>query len=289
MGHYFRETNVGVATLKKFVAGLRLWTAMRRAKHDDPNLDEVKAVLERLQRISRYPRAMQTAGEHAASRPLPQPPESPVSAGDFRPSSAEGTAGAGQANITKPRTSLGFIPFTVGFAKKAFLADQWLVKTAAAAVLAVGIGITIFAGLNQQAPSVAEPPRDVAPQAAAVAATDDSRVGQLYPPTALPTPRAPGTRQSQAALEAASRFITSGHVQAARAELLRVAQEGSADVAWAIARSYDPNFLGMLSDADAGPDVAEATRWYRAWYDIAVKQGLVADSVSLDRIVRSMH
>jgi hypothetical protein len=78
-------------------------------------------------------------------------------------------------------------------------------------------------------------------------------------------------------------------VQAARAELLRVAQEGSADVAWAIARSYDPNFLGMLSDADAGPDVAEATRWYRAWYDIAVKQGLVADSVSLDRIVRSMH
>jgi hypothetical protein len=40
--------------------------------------------------------------------------------------------------------------------------------------------------------------------------------------------------------------------------------------------------------ADTAPDVAEATRWYRAWFDIAVKQGLVADSVSLDRIIRSM-
>jgi hypothetical protein len=44
-----------------------------------------------------------------------------------------------------------------------------------------------------------------------------------------------------------------------------------------------------IRGADAKPDVAEATRWYRTWFDIAVKQGLVADSVSLDRIIRSMN
>ena len=76
--------------------------------------------------------------------------------------------------------------------------------------------------------------------------------------------------------------------QAARSELLRVASEGSADVAWALARSYDPNFLRTVS-ADAAPDIAEATRWYRTWYAIAVKQGLVADSVPLERIIRSMR
>jgi hypothetical protein len=83
--------------------------------------------------------------------------------------------------------------------------------------------------------------------------------------------------------------MTSGQVRAARTELLRVAQEGSADVAWALARSYDPNVLGAIAAVDASPDVAEATRWYRTWYDVAVKQGLVADSVSVERIIRSMH
>jgi hypothetical protein len=83
--------------------------------------------------------------------------------------------------------------------------------------------------------------------------------------------------------------MASGQVRAAREVLLRVTKEESADVAWTLARSYDPNFLITIQAADAAPDVPEATRWYRAWYDIAVKQGLVADSVPLDRIIRSMN
>jgi hypothetical protein len=82
--------------------------------------------------------------------------------------------------------------------------------------------------------------------------------------------------------------MASGQIRAARDILLRVTNEESADIAWTLARSYDPNFLVTIQAADAAPDVTEATRWYRAWYDIAVKQGLVADSVSLDRIIRSM-
>ena len=68
-----------------------------------------------------------------------------------------------------------------------------------------------------------------------------------------------------------------------------MAAEGSPDVAWALARSYDPNYLGSIPATDAGPDIEQATRWYRTWYAAAVKQGLVADSVSLERIIGSMR
>ena len=61
------------------------------------------------------------------------------------------------------------------------------------------------------------------------------------------------------------------------------------DVAWALARSYGPNHLKGIQGADADPDVAEATRWYRMWYAAAVKQRMIADSVSLEKIIGSMR
>jgi hypothetical protein len=84
-------------------------------------------------------------------------------------------------------------------------------------------------------------------------------------------------------------LMTSGQIRAARTELLRLAAQDSVYAAWALARSFDPNYLTTVPGADAGPDIAEAARWYRTWYAISVKQGLVADSVSLDRIIRSMR
>jgi len=84
-------------------------------------------------------------------------------------------------------------------------------------------------------------------------------------------------------------LMAAGRIQAAREELLRLVPEDTADVAWALARTYDPNFLATIPVADAGPNVAEATRWYRTWYAVAVKQGMVGDSVSLDRIIGSMR
>ena len=78
-------------------------------------------------------------------------------------------------------------------------------------------------------------------------------------------------------------------MQAARKQLLGSVSEGAADVAWMLARSYDPNFLAAIPAADAGPDIEQATRWYRAWYAAAVAQGLVPNSVSVERIIGSMH
>jgi len=93
---------------------------------------------------------------------------------------------------------------------------------------------------------------------------------------------------AQSILEKALQDIAAGRVRAARDALIRIQDQGSADMAWMLARSYDPNFLGEIARRDAEPDVVEAARWYRIWYSRAVTDGLVADSVSLERIIRSM-
>jgi hypothetical protein len=105
----------------------------------------------------------------------------------------------------------------------------------------------------------------------------------LTPPAARPS------TLGRPALDAALGLLSAGRVQAARKQLLALASEDSAEVAWALARSYDPNFLGTIPGADAAPDVPEATRWYRAWHAAAVKQGLVTHNMPLERIIGSMR
>jgi hypothetical protein len=90
-------------------------------------------------------------------------------------------------------------------------------------------------------------------------------------------------------VEAAQALMSTGRVQAARQQLLAMASDGSPDIAWALARSYDPNHLKGIEGADAGPDVAEATRWYRMWHAAAVKQRMIPDSVPLEKIIGSMQ
>jgi len=90
-------------------------------------------------------------------------------------------------------------------------------------------------------------------------------------------------------MDAVHDLLARGQVQAARRRLHGLASEGATDVAWMLARSYDPNFLAAIPDADAGPDVEQATRWYRTWYAAAVRQGLVPNSVSVERIIGSMR
>lgn len=95
-------------------------------------------------------------------------------------------------------------------------------------------------------------------------------------------------QSAQSIFEKALQDMTAGRVRAARDALIRIQHQGSADMAWTLARSYDPNFLAEIASRDAEPDVTEAVRWYRIWYGRAVADGSVADSVSLERIIRSM-
>jgi hypothetical protein len=99
----------------------------------------------------------------------------------------------------------------------------------------------------------------------------------------------PAARPSRAGIDAAQDLLSKGQVQAARKQLLGLATADATDVAWMLARSYDPNFLVTLPSSDGSPDVEQATRWYRIWHAAAVKQGLVPNSVSVDRIIGSMR
>ncbi len=108
--------------------------------------------------------------------------------------------------------------------------------------------------------------------------------------SAVSTEERPGASTTVGpAVEAAQALMSTGRVQAARQRLLAMASDGSPDVAWALARSYDPNHLKEIQGADAAPDVAEATRWYRTWYAAAVKQRMISDSVSVEKIIGSMR
>ena len=94
---------------------------------------------------------------------------------------------------------------------------------------------------------------------------------------------------SRAEIDVAQDLLSRGQVQAARKQLLGLASGGAADVAWMLARSYDPNFLATVPGADAAPDIEQATHWYRAWHAAAVTQGMVPSSVSVERIIGSMR
>ncbi|MCB1509851.1 MAG: hypothetical protein KDJ36_03020 [Hyphomicrobiaceae bacterium] len=115
------------------------------------------------------------------------------------------------------------------------------------------------------------------------------------------TPRAAGARAAAGvgavaitgpaqAAEAAARLMSEGQVRKARSVLLRQSEKQlSPDVAWALARSYDPNVLRGISKPDASADIRQAERWYREWHRLAVAQGLVASTVSVDRLIRAMR
>ncbi len=113
---------------------------MRHSQHDDPNLTEVKAVLERLHRISRGQHAddMQTAKKQALPRQFPQAAERLVPEEDPSLSPAiETAAPSDHPNVTKRRL---------------------LQAAAAIAVLLIVFGgIARFMALNRQTASVAPP------------------------------------------------------------------------------------------------------------------------------------
>ena len=111
----------------------------------------------------------------------------------------------------------------------------------------------------------------------------------IPPLEASVSPPALRPARPKAVTEVAQDLLARGQVQASRKQLLGAAPEGAADVAWMLARSYDPNFLAAIPSADAEADIEQATRWYRAWYAAAVAQGLVPNSVSVERIIGSMR
>jgi len=198
------------------------------------------------------------------------------------------------------RQSAGSRPAELGFRRGylAGFATTTTVMVTAAVVLVFGYALS---GLRPQASSTPNggpnrlPVFSKGPDAAGVftgavvSHEERTRTPTTVGPVVSPEERPGGWATVGPAVEAAQALMNSGSVQAARQQLLALASDGSADVAWALARSYDPNHLKGIQGADTAPDVAEATRWYRTWYAAAVKQGMITDSVSLEKIIGSMQ
>ena len=236
---------------------------MRHSKHDDADLAEVKAILGRLQRISRNPREGGAPSRDDTDHTTPR---------SMRSETPESTAD-GSLSVT------------------AQVNTRRLVKAGIllALLMVVVAGVIIFANLDgqNQAVVVKERPADGARESVATAIPAPAQEARK---PAVEEARRPVAEEAPKSLALhASDLMASGQVQAARSALLRAMQDDSADVAFALALSYDPNYLATIPAPDAGPDVTEAKRWYRAWYDIAVKQGLVSDRIPLERIIRSMN
>jgi hypothetical protein len=182
------------------------------------------------------------------------------------------------------RQSAGSRPAELGF-RRGYLVGFASTTTVMVTVAVVLVFAYALSGYRPQATST---PKD-GPKRQVVSSKVPDASGVFTGSAISPEERSGASTTVAPAVEAAQALMSTGRVQAARQRLLAMASDGSPDVAWALARSYDPNHLKGIQGADAGPDVAEATRWYRAWHAAAVKQGMIADSVSLEKIIGSMR
>jgi hypothetical protein len=235
----------------------------------DPKLGEVRAVLERLQTFAADPDGT-------------QPP-------------AEASNGSGfNGHATKahqPGTYQRLYEPPVRDPAEYDFGDESASKRRAPAAIGLGIAGMVVILLGVVWLIVSPGDRGELSAAATPAATPDvtpaSRaIRERDTPAKQPEP---AVRPSRAGIDAAQDLLSKGQVQAARKQLLGLASADATDVAWMLARSYDPNFLVTLPNSDGSPDVEQATRWYRIWHAAAVKQGLVPNSVSVDRIIGSMR
>jgi hypothetical protein len=167
--------------------------------------------------------------------------------------------------------------------RRAVVVGSAMIVVTAGGILGV---LALFVGFNgrRDEASNAKPASAARPPAAAPGSGLPAAAGPA--PPRIDAAKGPAVKT---ALEGARRLMAKGQVRAAREQLLTLADQGSPDAAWDLARSYDPNVLGALPGADAPANLKEAERWYRAWYAAAVRDGLVADSVPLERIIGSMR
>ena len=240
----------------------------------DPKLGEVRAVLERLQTFAADPDSAQPPVEasngaalnghatsaHKAGSPEPGAPRAPVS---YEPGSHE--------SVGKRRA-----PAAIGLG------------IAGTVVILLGlVWLIVSPGDRGELSAAATPEVTTAGRAISERETSiPEREASAKQPV---VPVVPAARPSRAGVDAAQDLLAKGQVQAARKQLLQLASADAADVAWMLARSFDPNFLVTLPSADGAADIEQATRWYRIWHAAAVKQGLVPNSVSVERIIGSMR
>ena len=263
---------------------------------DDEKLDEVKAILRRLQRIG-------TGDEEGAAPAAPErtPPSGEGSTREWTRHKVAAPPNRGKNPPPGPQE--GSVAKVAAGRRSGSRFWKMLFVTVPALLLVAGLSSTFWpkigdkpkrtsspdetaeVGGAQQSPTGAERQRTTA----AIPQSDQpesgaGRAGAMSPAGPPPTPGENAERISDA-----QRMIDEGKIAAGRDLLLDGLAERQADAALVLARSYDPNSLRLIANADATPDVEEAERWYRRWHEIAVNDGLALDTHRLDRIIKAMR
>jgi hypothetical protein len=263
---------------------------------DDDKLDEVKTILRRLQRIG--------TGEDDGADPAALEGGPPERGGSDRAWSRHGitTETAGRQTAPAPHEIIA-----TGMALTHPPASRPVGRIAAvtaAGLLLVAVGLGVLLWPDKEPPPAVIEKTPVRQEEQ----TPQSDSGQTVTATATPTQHTPAPQETavpeQAApqitgadlaegqsiepLYRAQRLIADGKIVAGRELLLAGPAEQVADAALALARSYDPNSLRLITNADAPANAAEAERWYRRWHELAALQGLALDGPRLDRIIKAM-
>lgn len=279
----------------------------------EEKIAEVRRALDTLQRLSMQLEAKRPLGH----RPSPQLPERLWI--DPTEQSAPNALVTSKARSEPPPSRKSLVPFAVALGAAG---------TAAAAAFAVVVGAVDLSGLfgkgaagpsaqSSATQGAAQPASSnglASPQGAATRAgseqqpvggsgPSDTQVASTDPaasapepgpqsgPSQIPSAAPPGVEPlaAEAAVTKAQQLFTDGKVLEARQVLSLAQPEQSPDVAWALARSYDPRFLSTIRGADASADVDTAERWYRTWHEAAQKQGLISNNMPVDKIIESMR
>ncbi len=94
-------------------------------------------------------------------------------------------------------------------------------------------------------------------------------------PASAPVVPALSPGEEDALLKRGNALLKNGDVSAARLNFETLAARGSAIGAFALAQSYDPEFLKTLPIAGLRPDVAKAREWYRKAAELGSKEAAV--------------
>jgi hypothetical protein len=220
---------------------------------NDKELDDIKRTLQRIQRIASEPIDETDAGDEAGTDAGDGPNDSVAAA---KLDAAEKPPGPSSA---KHRV------------------DSMLPRQHATVVALAALALLATAGVTSRlllGPDVEPEPTPLITNALRI--EPEQRVTISAPHDALRV-----NAEAQALLE-------TGRVIEARRGLMGLPVK-SPEAALILARSYDPNYLRLIPNADAVADPTEAERWYRIWRAIASEQGLVLELDRFDRIIKAMR
>ena len=98
-----------------------------------------------------------------------------------------------------------------------------------------------------------------------------------------------GSDEAVRTFRAGQRLMAAGDVRLARGLFATSLAYGMSEAALALGRSYDPNYLARIKNANAAPDAESARNWYAEWHRQSVEQDSIPSNVRLDHLLQTMN